>query len=101
MSTLHLIKAPLSGTTFERLLGSVQRGDALLLLSDGVYLALSATASDILLGALSDRCAVHILQPDLERRAVALRDFDERIEPVGYAGFVHLAGTCERSLWWG
>jgi len=64
-------------------------GDAILLIESAVSAALSASESAVF-DALEKGVSVYVLMPDLQARGLTGDMCDERIEAVGFDGFVTL-----------
>ncbi len=87
---LHTVnKSPFERNALDTCLKHAQKGDAILLIEDGVYGTLKDTvASKKVEQALKDM-SIYALQPDLEARGIQDRILDG-IQLVDYAGFVDL-----------
>lgn len=94
MSTLHIVnKSPFRHRCLDDCLRVSGKGDALLLIEDGVFTLQSAAARSALEGM-----AVFALAPDLEARGIRGA---EGISLLDYEGFVDLAIEHDKSLTWG
>lgn len=87
MSVLHIVNRPGAPDSW---VGYVARGDAVLLLGDGVYAAPDARLAG--LGA-----PVAAIDDDARGRAVRLPAF---VTPLGYDGFVALVVEHDASVSW-
>ena len=91
MSILHTInKSPFESTSFESCLEHAAKGDAVLLIEDGVYAALEGTAPGSQIKAKSNAVAFYVLGPDIAARGLANGSLIGDIEVVDYGGFVDL-----------
>ena len=91
MSTLHTVnKSPLDRNSLEACLRLAGKGNAVLLLEDGVFGAMKgSTASAMVEKAMSD-VSIYVLGPDLKARGVAESKIIDGIKIVDYKGFVDL-----------
>ncbi|OGI43542.1 MAG: sulfurtransferase TusB [Candidatus Muproteobacteria bacterium RBG_16_65_31] len=88
---LHTVnKSPFERTALESCLKHAGKGDAVLLMEDGVYGAMNGTAFSPRIGAALKEVAIYALQPDVEARGIQGRILDG-IKLVDYGGFVDLA----------
>jgi tRNA 2-thiouridine synthesizing protein B len=93
-------KSPFATTSLKSCAGHARAGDAILLLEDGVYGAISGTgAADILAGLGSD-IAVFVLQPDLAARGLAEAELAPGLTMTDYSGFVDLAARHHATQSW-
>lgn len=92
MTTLHILnKSSLKHDATIDCLRSVDKGDAILLIEDGVYLS---QRSHIAKRAIS----IYALQHDLHMRG--LSPMQGRIQIVDDAGFVDLCGRFDKTISW-
>ena len=88
---LHTVnKTPYERNSFDSCLAHARKGDAVLLIEDGVYAAMKGTAPAKKLEQAAKAVAIYVLQPDVEARGIAGRIMDG-VKLVDYAGFVDLA----------
>ena len=88
---LHTVnKTPYERNSFDSCLAHTRKGDAVLLIEDGVYAAMKGTAPAKKLEQAAKDVAIYVLQPDVEARGIAGRIMDG-VKLVDYAGFVDLA----------
>lgn len=88
---LHTVnKSPFERGALDSCLKHARKGDAVLLIEDGVYGAMKGTAFTPKIAAVLKEVAVYVLQPDLEARGIQGRVL-EGVKPVDYGGFVDLA----------
>jgi tRNA 2-thiouridine synthesizing protein B len=91
MSKLHTVnKSPFDRTTLESCLRLVTKGDAVLLLEDGVYGAMAGTAKSAMVEKAMNDVSVYVLGPDLKARGVDEGRLIAGVKVVGYDGFVDL-----------
>lgn len=101
MPLLHLLHpAPSASTDLMRCLNSLNEGDALLLIGDGVYAALPGALGEQPLRQLR-QTKVYVLRPDLEARALAGWPLIPCFEPVDFDGFVDLVTAYDACVSWG
>lgn len=90
MATLHLVsRGPAESRALEDCLARAGRGDAVLLLGDGVYGACAEAGEAIALRS-AGRVALYVLAPDMAARGLEPERLPEGILPLDYAGFVAL-----------
>ena len=91
MSTLHTVnKSPFNRNSLETCLRLAGKGNAVLLLEDGVYGAMQANnASAMVEKALSD-VSIYVLGADMKARGVDTGKIIDGIKVVDYKGFVDL-----------
>jgi tRNA 2-thiouridine synthesizing protein B len=88
---LHIVnKTPSAGDALDSCLRHMTAGSALLLIEDGVYVALAAGSWASRMTAATDRHAVYAMGPDLAARGLADRPLVPGITVVDYGGFVDL-----------
>ena len=101
MSTLHTVnKSPFERGSMATALGHALRGDAVLMIEDGV---LGAHKGGIFAGTIAEsrgRCEIYALGPDLAARGMKSEDLAEGVKVVGYDGFVDLAASHDRVCAW-
>jgi tRNA 2-thiouridine synthesizing protein B len=83
-------KSPFERNTFDTCLAHVKKGNAILLIEDGVYAAMKGTAPAKKLEQMMKTIPVYVLQPDVEARGMQSRVLDG-VKMVDYGGFVDLA----------
>ncbi len=91
MSTLHTVnKSPYDRNSLEACLRLAGKGNAVLLLEDGVYGAIKGgNASGMVEKALSD-VSIYVLGADMKARGVDESKIIDGIKVVDYKGFVDL-----------
>ena len=123
LSTLHTVnKSAFSSDALASCLRMARSGDVILLMEDGVYNAVQASA---LVGAGLARDAlpanqsraglyalgyaptesfesvrIYALQEDLQARGIAVGQLAAHVEPISYADFVSLVCTHARTVSW-
>jgi len=101
MSTLHTVnKSPFATQTLLSCLGHAKSGDAVLMIEDGVYGALSGTQLADVVGARGNELSLFVLGPDVAARGMEPGRLIEGIESVDYAGFVDLVAKHDRTQAW-
>jgi len=99
MGTLHTVnKSPFQTNTLQSCLAHAKAGDTVLLIEDGVYGAMSDTATSALIAASDAKICV--LGPDFAARGINAARILEGVETVDYDGFVDLAATSDRLQAW-
>lgn len=101
MSILHTVnKSPFETNSLSSCLKHVQKGDAVLLLEDGVYGALKGTiASGDIWGKRVD-VRFYVMSPDLAARGLAGSQLIDGLNLIDYAGFVDLVTKHKTSQAW-
>ena len=91
MSTLHTVnKSPFDRNSLETCLRLASKGNAVLLLEDGVYGAMKGSnASGMVEKALSD-VSIYVLGSDMKARGVDESKIIDGIKVIDYKGFVDL-----------
>lgn len=101
MSILHTVnKSPFEKTTLQSCLDHTSPGDAVILIEDGVYAALSRTAASDRIAARMNEVSFYALGPDLLARGVANGSLAEGVKVVDYDGFVDLVAEYEIAQAW-
>jgi tRNA 2-thiouridine synthesizing protein B len=101
MSTLHTVnKSPFASGSLLSALRHCKPGDAVLLIEDGVYGALSGStiANDV--KASLDGVALYVLAPDANARGLTENKILAEAKSVGYDGFVGLVAEHARTQSW-
>jgi len=90
MSILHTVnKSPFQKNDLSSCLAHANKGDAVLLIEDGVYGAVAGTkAANQVAGA---DASIYVLGGDLAARGISEDKIADGIKVVGYDGFVDLA----------
>lgn len=118
LSTLHTVnKSAFGSDALASCLRVARSGDAILLLEDGVYNAVDASA---LVGAglardcsvvassrarpaptlVSEGIRIYALREDLQARGITAEQLPAHIESISYPGFVTLVCTYARTVSW-
>ena len=124
LSTLHTVnKSPFSSEALASCLRVVRPGDAILLMEDGVYCAVDASASAEaslardaegsrlsrarpdstgveITGVQITQVRIYALREDLQARGIDAATLPSDIEPVSYTDFVRLVCEHGRSVSW-
>lgn len=124
LSTLHTVnKSPFSSEALASCLRVVRPGDAILLMEDGVYCAVDASASAEaslardaegsrlsrarpaptgveIRGVQITEVRIYALREDLQARGIDAATLPSDIEPVSYTDFVRLVCEHGRSVSW-
>ena len=98
--TLHILQvSPAAGASARQCLGTLQDGDALLLIADGVYAALVNGPLASELRALAASITIHAMDDDCRARGIGDR-LAARVRVIDYRAFVALACEHPRSVSW-
>lgn len=101
MSTLHTVnKSPFSAGSLLSCLNHCSDGDAVLMIEDGVYGALSGTRISDEVQASAKKISLYVLGPDAEARGLDDARYLSGISGVGYDGFVDLVAQHSRTQAW-
>lgn len=101
MSTLHTVNtSPFATRTLESCLNHCRDGDAVLLIEDGVYGALSGTAVSEMVAGHAGRVTIHVLTPDAVARGLDAGRLADGVAGVDYGGFVDLVTGHDRTQAW-
>ncbi len=101
MSQLHTVnKSPLERNTLESAITHAVKGNALLMIEDGVYGAMRDThKSDIVSDAMDD-ISFYVMGPDLKARGIDETRIIDGIKIVDYSGFVALVAKHDATQSW-
>ncbi len=101
MSTLHTVnKSPFGNGALLSCLKHCTPGDAVLLLEDGVYGALSGASLSNEVGTATGSVEIFVLEGDAKARGLDAGKLLSEVKPVGYDGFVDLVAQHERTQSW-
>ncbi|RMF41466.1 MAG: sulfurtransferase complex subunit TusB [Alphaproteobacteria bacterium] len=101
MSTLHTVnKSPFETRTLESCLAHCRPGDAVLMIEDGVYGALSGTALSDRVAAKAGAVKLYVLTPDIAARGLPEDRMIAGVTGVDYRGFVDLVAEHDRTQAW-
>ena len=101
MSTLHTVnKSPFGNGALLSCLKHCTPGDAVILIEDGVYGALSGASISNDVGAATGSVEIFVLDADGKARGLDAGNLLPEVKPVGYDGFVDLAAKHERTQSW-
>ncbi len=101
MSQLHTVnKSPLERNTLESAIAHAIKGNALLMIEDGVYGAMQGThKSAIVSNAMSD-ISFYVMGPDLKARGIDEKRIIDGIKIVDYSDFVALVAEHDVTQSW-
>lgn len=94
---LHTLNTSPSSPAFADCIRLLRKGDALLLLGDGVYAAIKGTRACIELN--NSGAELYLLQPDTAAAGLQNR-IDDTLTPVDYEGFVALTERFPKQQAW-
>lgn len=101
MSTLHTVnKSPFANPTLLSCLGHCRKGDALLMIEDGVYGALAGSGVAEAVKAHAGTVSIYVLSADAAARGIAGDKLLSEVEGVDYDGFVDLVADHDRTQNW-
>ena len=101
MSTLHTVnKSPFSTRTLLSCLNHASDGDAVLMIEDAVYGAISDTKLSDAVAASAGSISLIALGPDLAARGIETSRLVEGVTVTDYAGFVDLAAAHDLTHAW-
>jgi len=99
MSTLHIVSSsPFQTHALQSALKVVLKGDAILLIENGVYAAVDGPEMAQMLAGAADSSRVYALEEDLNARA--LPSLAKHVIKVGYTDFVQLVCQHHNSVNW-
>jgi tRNA 2-thiouridine synthesizing protein B len=101
MSMLHTVnKSPFGNGALSSCLRHVNKGDAVLLLEDGVYGALKGTIASGDIWARRVDVRFYVIAADVAARGLAKNQLIEGLNLIDYAGFVDLVTQHKSSQAW-
>lgn len=101
MSTLHTVnKSPFATGSLLSCLAHCRDGDAVLMMEDGVYGALTDTGVASQVAEKVGGVSIYVLKSDTDARGLAEDRLIEGIESVDYDGFVDLVAGTDRTQSW-
>lgn len=101
MSTLHTVnKSPFATQSLMSCLNHCKDGDAVLMIEDGVYGALSSSGMSDFVRAKSASVSIYVMTPDADARGLAAEKILGEVSGVDYAGFVNLVTEHDRTQAW-
>lgn len=99
MSTLHIVSSsPLASVALDRALRLASKGDAILLIENGVYGAADVPDNLQRLAIAPKGLSWYVLSEDMSARALFLQIAD--FKSVSYSGFVELVCQHHNSVSW-
>ena len=101
MSQLHTVnKSPLDRNALESAIQHASKGNAVLMIEDGVYGAMSGTQkSEMVSGAMGD-ISFYVMGPDLKARGIDEGRVIDGVKVVDYSGFVALVAEHDATQSW-
>ncbi|SDJ25512.1 sulfurtransferase complex subunit TusB [Aliiruegeria lutimaris] len=101
MSTLHIVnKSPFGHGSLLSCINHCKSGDAVLLIEDGVYGALSGSVVEHAVTTCAPSVSIYVLEGDAQARGLAPEKLIGTVKPVGYDGFVDLVAESDRTQSW-
>ncbi|MDG2340132.1 MAG: sulfurtransferase complex subunit TusB [Paracoccaceae bacterium] len=101
MSTLHTVnKSPFATQSLLSCLNHAKDGDAVLMIEDGVYGALSGSGMSEMVQAKAANVVIYVMSPDADARGLSADKMLAEVKGVDYAGFVNLVTEHDRTQSW-
>ena len=101
MSQLHTVnKSPLDRNALESAVGHASKGNAVLLIEDGIYGAMKGTAKSALITDAIGDISFYVMGPDLKARGIDESKVIDGIKVVDYKGFVDLVAEHDVTQSW-
>ncbi len=101
MSQLHTVnKSPLDRNALESAVGHASKGNAILLIEDGIYGAMKGTAKSALITDAIGDISFYVMGPDLKARGIDESKVIDGIKVVDYKGFVDLVAEHDATQSW-
>lgn len=101
MSTLHTVnKSPFATQALQSALAHCKDGDAILMIEDGVYGALTGTNLADAIKAKAGSVKLYMLSGDANARGLEAGKLLSEVTGVGYDGFVDLVAEHDRTQAW-
>ena len=101
MSQLHTVnKSPLDRNALESAVGHASKGNAILLIEDGIYGAMKGTAKSALITDAIGDISFYVMGPDLKARGIDESKVIDGIKIVDYKGFVDLVAEHDATQSW-
>ncbi|MDG1737905.1 MAG: sulfurtransferase complex subunit TusB [Paracoccaceae bacterium] len=101
MSTLHTVnKSPFSTQSLQSCLNHCKDGDAVLMIEDGVYGALTNSNMSKQVQTKAGNVTIYVLSPDADARGLIGDKLLGEVIAVDYAGFVKLVTKHDRTQNW-
>ena len=101
MATLHTVnKSPFQNQTLLSCLAHAKAGDAVLMIEDGVYGAMSGTQLSDAMTTMGGQVSLYVLGADLAARGIDAARMADGVTSVDYEGFVDLAASHDRTQNW-
>jgi len=101
MSTLHTVnKSPFATQTLLSCVNHTLKGDAILLIEDGVYGALAGSGVADAVRAAAGNVSIYVLAADAAARGLDAGKLLGEVTGVSYEGFVDLVAEHDRTQAW-
>ncbi|NOX92779.1 MAG: sulfurtransferase complex subunit TusB [Gammaproteobacteria bacterium] len=101
MSQLHTVnKSPLERNALESAITHAVKGNALLMIEDGVYGAMQGTHKSAMVSEAMSDISFYVMGPDLKARGIDETRIIEGIKIVDYSGFVALVAEHDTTQSW-
>jgi len=101
MSQLHTVnKSPLERNTLESAITHAVKGNALLMIEDGVYGAIQGTQKSGMVSDAMGDISFYVMGPDLKARGIDESRIIDGIKVVDYSGFVALVAEHDVTQSW-
>ncbi len=101
MSQLHTVnKSPLDRTALESAIKHATKGNAVLMIEDGVYGAMNGTDKSGMVSDAMNEISFYVMGPDLKARGIADDRIIDGVKVVDYSGFVALVAEHDTTQSW-
>ena len=101
MSQLHTVnQSPLDRNALESAVCHASKGNAILLIEDGIYGAMKGTAKSALITDAIGDISFYVMGPDLKARGIDESKVIDGIKIVDYKGFVELVAEHDVTQSW-
>ncbi len=101
MSQLHTVnKSPLDRNALESAINHASKGNAVLMIEDGVYGAMAGTQKSGIVSDAMDDISFYVMGPDLKARGIDEGRIIDGVKVVDYSGFVALVAEHDATQSW-
>jgi tRNA 2-thiouridine synthesizing protein B len=101
MSQLHTVnKSPLDRNALESAIKHASKGNAVLMIEDGVYGAMQGTQKSAMVSDAMGDISFFVMGPDLKARGIDESRIIDGVKIVDYSGFVELVAEHDATQSW-
>lgn len=101
MSQLHTVnKSPLDRNALESAIAHATKGNAVLMIEDGVYGAMQGTHKSAMVSDALNEVSFYVMGPDLKARGIDEDRIIDGVKVVDYSGFVALVAEHDATQSW-